>query len=131
MEILDNELKAELSIENEEVKIIPLEDRVIYPEEMPKIIDVFFKKLESIRINNVSLISKAFNDTIIIDPKLTIDIINQSLGIKENDLFHFIYNMYFYNQDALLKEAIGEYRFIQIPALSFNQIGDNRFQLDY
>jgi len=132
MEILDDELKEELNLNQIELtKQSSLEDRIIYPEEMPKIIDTFFKKLESIRINNVPLVSNFFNDTIILDPKLTIDVINQSLGTNASDLFHFLYNMYFYNQEALLKDAIGDYRFIQIPPLSFNQIGDNRFQLDY
>ncbi len=139
MEILDDELKEDYGIDsnmedssNSERSVETIPHRIIQREEMPQIIETWFRKLSSIQINNIPLIFKTFNnDTIIVDPKLTIEVINQALGIKEPDIFKFINNLYFYSQDKILEEAFGKFRFIQIPPLTFTQTGLNRFQLDF
>lgn len=136
MEILDEELAQELGIELEvQDPIIPrsnLPQRVIQKEEMPQVVSILINKLKHMTINTVPLIMKTFhNDTIIIDPKLNIEIINKALGLNEATIFDFIYNIYFYGQDSILEEAFGKYIFISVPSLIFTQTGDNRFQFDF
>lgn len=133
MEILDDELKEEYGLNLETpIPISALPRRIVQREEMPKIIEAWFEKLNDIKINAIPLIFKTFhNDTIIIDPKLTIEVINASLGTKEQTIFDFLYNMYFYSQDQILKKAFGDFTFIQVPSLIFTQTGPNRFQLDF
>lgn len=133
MEILDDELKEEYGLNLEtHIPISALPRRIVQREEMPKIIEAWFEKLNDIKINAIPLIFKTFhNDTIIIDPKLTIEVINASLGTKEQTIFDFLYNMYFYSQDQILKKAFGDFTFIQVPSLIFTQTGPNRFQLDF
>jgi hypothetical protein len=133
MEILDDNLKEEYGQNLEGPTLVStLPRRIVQREEMPKIIASFFEKLNDIKINGIPLIFKTFhNDTIIIDPKLTIEIINAALGINENTIFNFLYNMYFYSQDQILRKAFGDFIFIQVPSLIFTQTGPNRFQLDF
>lgn len=137
MEILDEDLKEELGINfgmnsDEHSMVNTLPRRIVQREEMPKIITAWFEKLNEIKINDIPLIFKTFhNDTIIIDPKLTIEIINSALGINEKNIFDFLYNMYFYSHDQILKKAFGDFIFIQVPSLIFTQTGPNRFQLDF
>lgn len=134
MEILDEDLAEDLGLQAVSPKIdkANYETRIIQQEEMPQVIKTLINRLSNIQINNISLIFRTFhNDTIIIDPKLTIDVINKSLGINENSLYDFIYNMYFYGLESILEETFGKYIFIQIPPLIFQQTGDNRFQFDF
>jgi hypothetical protein len=132
MKIISEDLKNKYNIQKEEDLKPKLEQKIVFQEEAPKLIECYIQKLDEIKINNIKLISKVFNnDTILIDPSLNINIINKALGLNEDNLFNFLYNIYFYNQNKFLEKIYGNYLFIQIPTISFLQIGENRFQLDY
>ena len=135
MEILDPKLKEKFKNEPEVVTLNTnqvLEQRHIEREEMSKIIMEFISILKEVNINGTPLITNTFNnDTIIIDPQLKIEIINKVLNLNESSLFNFIYNIYFYNLNKILEKCFGNYIFLNVPALSFLQTGENRFQFDF
>lgn len=140
MEILDDDLKNEIAQESIIDSFVPtklkndtkLEHRVVEIEEMPNVIETYVEMLKNIKIQNLNLILKATKDTIIIDPKITLNIINKSLGLNNKTLVDFFYNFYFYNQDEILNKTFkNKYIYIRVPILIFNQTGENRIQFDY
>jgi hypothetical protein len=132
MEIIDDDLINQFDIK-QETKPSSLENKIITREEMPQVINGWFKMLENIMVNDIPLIqdSNIRDYSFAIDPSLNIEILQRVLGVKEQTLFSFINTLYFYSLDKILIEQFGSYKFIGIPTVIFTPLSANRFSIDF
>lgn len=132
MEIIDNDLIDQFAIK-QETKPSILENKIITREEMPQVINGWFKTLEDIMVNDVPLIQNVnIRDySFTLDPSLTIEILQRALGVKEQTIFSFVNTLYFYSLDKILLDQFGAHKFIGIPTVIFTPLSANRFSIDF
>ena len=99
-------------------------------DEIKKVIQGFIEILKNITINQKPLVINATTRALAMNPQITLEEIQDTLGIRDNSKVDFVRQLYIRSGPKLLKKLFPEENILNMPVISFEENG-NSIQLHY
>ena len=92
-------------------------------EETKQVILAFIGIIKNVQINSKPLVVNATSRAIATNPQISIEEIQQTLGVEDKTKLDFIRQLYIRSGDKIIKELFPDENILNIPVLSFEENG--------
>lgn len=94
--------------------------------------NIFISKLKNMKIDNNLIIKNVTKEHIVFDPRITVEMLSNTLDTKVVSKLEFIKNMYMFLLDDIIDEAYDEKVIaIQEFPYSFNHVNENTIKYEF
>jgi len=100
-------------------------DRNLKRDEKKLVILAFIDILKNINLNSKPLIAAATSRAITMNPKVTVEEIQKTLGVTDSSKLDFIRQLYIRSGNSILKQLFPDENILNIPTVSFSQQGES------
>jgi len=104
--------------ENKQIK-----PRNLRKEEKKMVIQAFLDIIKNIQINNKPFITNVTTKMISLNPQITVEEIQRTIGVNDKTKLDFIRQLYIRSGSKILKELFPNDNILNIPVLSFEENG--------